>query len=1039
MRNRPVRAFAVCLIVGASLAPLRVGAQAGDTPTTLEVGKPVDVGLKGGESHVYMLELQTNEIVDTVVDQRGIDVVVVVLDPDGKKIAEVDSTNGSNGPEPVQVVARRAGTFRVEVRALKATAASGRYEARVTNRRIATERELDLIEASRLLRQAKGYRERQMVKEGVPLAERALELREKHLGPDHPDVALALTACADILLLGNDDKRSEPLLQRALAIYEKAFGPEHPDIVVPLTLQAGIEMARDHDAEADALIQRALAIAKKAERLDLLIHVTNLLAIRATERGELAKALAYKLDILAMREKLLGPDHPDLMISYGQLGSTYSNMRDYENGERMFRRAVEIGEKSLGPNHPAVATNLSNLAFACTKQGKLVEAESLLVRALAIGEKAWGPESEQVVAYLHNLGMLCLQRRELDQAERYFSRELATVEKAPWRTNRALRFPLNGLGVVAVERGDLDRAEVFFRREMEIYDLDAPTGDVVVGAATRLAVLAWHRGAADEALPLFERADETREHNVSRQLTVGSERQKRGYVAALTNDAVLAFVARAGAGSPRAARLALSVALRRKGRSLDETADTIGTLRKGASPEDRALLDELAEARARLTDLALKRARSGEGAGIGDEIAKLTRRADEVETQLGLRDPRLHLQALPITVDRIRAALPEGAALVEFVRFDASEPWRRTPDHHYAALVVRRDGDPTFTDLGPASSIDADATAFRRDAANPASTNLGDTARKLGARLLGPISQQIRGAKRLLVSPDGQLNLIPFAALADERGTYFVEHYEISYLTSGRDLLRLGERVRSSQPAIILADPDFQADTGAEAAADPARTRAVNLANPKFLPLPGTEEEARAVGRLIAGSVMLTRGRATKAALVGARAPWLLHVATHGFFVPDAPVANAASIEDPLLRSGLALAGANRRDGGHADGLLMALEVSGLDLWGTQLVVLSACDTGLGDVRSGEGVYGLRRALVLAGSETQVLSLWNVDDLATRDLMKGYYTALLAGAGRAEALRTVQLKMLTSSRRKHPAFWAGFIVSGDWRPLTTPK
>ena len=141
-------------------------------------------------------------------------------------------------------------------------------------------------------------------------------------------------------------------------------------------------------------------------------------------------------------------------------------------------------------------------------------------------------------------------------------------------------------------------------------------------------------------------------------------------------------------------------------------------------------------------------------------------------------------------------------------------------------------------------------------------------------------------------------------------------------------------------------------------------------------------------------------------------------------------------VENPLLRSILVLSGFNRRKSGpDNDGVLTALEASGLDLWGTKLVVLSACETGLGDVVYGEGVYGLRRAFVIAGAESLVMSLWKVDDEATRDLMVAYYKRLMAGEGRGEALRQVQLEMVKSEKYRHPYYWAGFIASGEWANL----
>ena len=161
-----------------------------------------------------------------------------------------------------------------------------------------------------------------------------------------------------------------------------------------------------------------------------------------------------------------------------------------------------------------------------------------------------------------------------------------------------------------------------------------------------------------------------------------------------------------------------------------------------------------------------------------------------------------------------------------------------------------------------------------------------------------------------------------------------------------------------------------------------------------------------------------------------------MHLATHGFFLTDEGGGDSAGgAENPLLRSGLALAGANKLASGNEDGVLTALEASGLDLWGTRLVVLSACETGVGKVSNGDGVYGLRRALVIAGAESLVMTLWQVDDLATRDLMSGYYKKLVAGGGRSAALREIQLELQKQPKYAHPYFWASFVPAGDSGPL----
>ena len=286
----------------------------------------------------------------------------------------------------------------------------------------------------------------------------------------------------------------------------------------------------------------------------------------------------------------------------------------------------------------------------------------------------------------------------------------------------------------------------------------------------------------------------------------------------------------------------------------------------------------------------------------------------------------------------------------------------------------------------------------------------------LSRLILDPLEVDATGLARLIASPDGELSVIPFGALLDAKGRYLVERYEVDDLASGRDLLRLSTRLPSREPPLIVADPTSQTQS-TRAGRDGARA---------FEPLPATAQEATALQTLLPGARVATKTVATETLVKGVKGPRLLHIATHGFFFDPASLAAtpgrldqagataATAVESTgrfaLLRSGLALAGANAMEAGEKDdGLLTALEAASLDLHGTQLVVLSACETGLGEVRSGDGVYGLRRALTLAGAETQVMSLWQVSDEATRDLMIGFYRNLNAHRGRVAALRTVQL------------------------------
>jgi CHAT domain-containing protein len=336
-------------------------------------------------------------------------------------------------------------------------------------------------------------------------------------------------------------------------------------------------------------------------------------------------------------------------------------------------------------------------------------------------------------------------------------------------------------------------------------------------------------------------------------------------------------------------------------------------------------------------------------------------------------------------------------------------------------------------------------------------------------KVFRPVRPLIGKATQLLISPEGTLNLIPFAALVDERGQYQVGRYSISYLASGRDLLRLQVPRESKSAPLVVAAPDFGGSPviaeGRRLKQKPGPSKSqvkedapgLSISDFYFPDLPYTAREGEALRALLPGATLLTKRDANKAALRQVRGPQLLHIATHGFFLEEDEESpstdssdgqtrhddnrlllqiekNGISNDSPLLRSGLALAGANQPNK-EDNGILTALEVTGMNLWGTKLVVLSACDTGIGVVKKGDGVHGLRRALVLAGSETQVMSLWPVSDRGTRELMVAYYAGLKRGEGRGEALRRVQLMMLKDVKRQHPYYWASFILSGEWANL----
>jgi CHAT domain-containing protein len=334
--------------------------------------------------------------------------------------------------------------------------------------------------------------------------------------------------------------------------------------------------------------------------------------------------------------------------------------------------------------------------------------------------------------------------------------------------------------------------------------------------------------------------------------------------------------------------------------------------------------------------------------------------------------------------------------------------------------------------------------------------------RALRAAVFDPFAGALAGRKGIFLGPDGDLSLLPFEVLPTDDGRRLIDDYCISYLACGRDVLRFQlPSTGQSAEAVVAADPDFDLQSEGKAAPAPIdpipgrHSRDLEQAELSFDRLPGTREEGVRIACLLKVRPWLQE-EVLEERLKQVRSPWVLHLATHGFFLPDRrdeSIENHSwsassdlgrfsglKLENPLLRSGLALAGGNTwLNKGHLpreaeDGLLTAEDVVGMDLLDTELVVLSACNTGLGEIRTGEGVYGLRRAFVLAGAKTLIMSLWKVPDEPTRELMEGFYRRILAGQGRAQALREAQLAL--KAKYPEPFYWGAFICQGDPGPLT---
>ena len=912
------------------------------------------------------------------------------------------------------------------------------------------------------------------------MPERPWEFEKKRWGRTISWWQFRWDTLGDIFLAKGDYANARSFSDRALQITAKFYAADDLQYADASSLLARVEIKLGNYSSAEQLLTNALqtreTIAGK-ESLQAADSIHDLGYLYLIKNDNL-KAEQMNLRALALKEKILGSDHVQLSLILHNLGLVHYRRGDYATAETYYQRALAIKEKTLGPDHPLLAATVNNLGLMYWRQKDYDKAKKFYTRALEICEKAYGVDSADTTFPLGNLGIIAKETGDYENAEKYYQRSLAIQEKIFGPENPRVVVIVESLGILYRDKGDYAKAEPYFLRAVAITEKSlGPDHPDNARHFRNLEHLYAAEGDLPKALKSLVRSNAIEEKNLPLNLAIGSERQKLAYFDPMAEDleTLISFQAQQDAGDGVARDLAVTTLIQRKGRVLDAMADNFGSLWQRSSPEDRALFDQLKSVTSRLAALVLKGPQGLSAAEHQERIKTLTQRREELEDEVGRRSQGYYERPDTVTLNAIRAVIPADAVLIEFAVYSPFDP--RQPnessknfgDPRYIAYIIPGQGDVRWKDLGPAKGIDAAVDAFRQALRDPHRQNVKHVARALDAKVMQPLRDLIGNATHLLVSPDGQLDLIPFEALVDTKGQYLIEQFSVTYLTTGRDLLRMQVARASRSGPMVFADPAFgepgvvtvakaeRPGPGPRAAVTKRRsiTTAHDLSGVYFAPLTGTAREARAIQALFPETQVFTGARASKSLIKQIDAPSVLHIATHGFFLQDTTenasdgskqppaesrsVRGSSAIENPLLRSGLAFSGANLNKNGSEDGILTALEASNLNLWGTKLVTLSACDTGLGEVRNGEGVYGLRRAFFLSGAETLVMSLWPISDDATREIMSAYYAGLKQGLGRGEALHRAELAMLKRKGRQHPFYWASFIQAGEWASLDGKK
>jgi ankyrin repeat protein/CHAT domain-containing protein/Flp pilus assembly protein TadD len=867
-------------------------------------------------------------------------------------------------------------------------------------------KESRLGEVTELKWQAHDLYQQGRFQDAIPLAERLLAIREEDLGPEHPETILSLNYLAELYQQLGDYSKTEQLLKRSLAIREKVIGMENKDTLESMSALGLLYLTIGDNEKAESLLNRVVEIS----------------------------------------EKIFDPNHPETARSLNNLAALYIRIGDYSKAEPLVKRAFAIGEKTLGSYDPDMATRINNLAVLYMNIGDFVKAEPLLKRAVEISEKTNGLDHPDTATSLSNVAHYYMEMSDFTKAEPLLKRTLEIREKALGLEHPDISRSLNALAFLFSLKGEYIEGQRFFKRAQTI---DTKTIDHVMGFTT--------------------------------------EAQKMKFLTSLTADmnAFLSLTSQHLIDNSQAKQDALDAWLRRKGVVLEAQRRFQEALVYSDDAEARQVFQQLAEVRARISQLTF--------AGPGKEgPVAYQKRLSDLQTEKDKLDTRLsqmsQLYAASRTVakaDSLKLAktLPESSCLIEFAKLDffnfkATKKEPKWLPAHYLAFVLHagQSGNVGLIDLGQAEQLDKAIVVLKKQISEgkmPIGDKRDSILRDLYDLVFAPLKKELGGSKKIFISPDGDLNLIPFEILQDTEGRYLIENYTFNYLVAGRDLAGFGQVNAKGTKPLLIGDPDFDFDSGKKGkakirASEPEDVasvagRSADLRQLKgFNPLPGTREEIKGIQALMGseGSEVYTGKEALEKVLNTSQGPRILHLATHGFFLGDQtlsvlmdewdfrgaggirpiqPKGQKVKFENPLLRSGIALAGANRalKSGGEqSSGLVTAEKILGLNLRGTDMVVLSACETGLGEIKAGEGVFGLRRAFTQAGAKSLVMSMWSVPDKETKELMLEFYRNLLEnGMDRAQALRQAELNEMDVVKKRYgaanPYYWGAFVFMGQ--------
>jgi CHAT domain-containing protein len=896
------------------------------------------------------------------------------------------------------------------------------------------------------------------------LYKESLEIRKRLFKGDNPDVAKSMNNLAIFYQEQGKLNLAEPLFFEALQMMRRVYLNDNNDLARLITSMGYLYFERSDYKQAEQLFKEALDMRRRlftSDHSDLARSINNIATFYNTV-GDYRQAEPLLKEVLEMRRRLFKRDHPDLAVSINNSATFYYDMGDFKMAEALFIEALEMRRRLFKNNNKELANSINNLAFYYCEQRNFILAEPLFIEALAMNRQIYKSDSPDLASSINNLANFYDATKDSTKAKALFVEAIDMYRRIYKYDHPNLATSINNMAGFYHDRGSYEQAEKLYKESLEmrrrLYKLDH--NDLTI-SLNNLADFYCDINNNQFAENYFKEAMLVYKNIIKNYFPSLSEKEKNLFWKTCSKrfEAFNSFGVERLSENPQITCNMYDMQLYTKALLFNSTAKI---KKRIMNSNDLALIDRYNEFISKKEWLIklysmTEDTRKAEGINL-DSIEKLT---NDIEKELSLKSELYPISSeqTKVTWKSVQSLLKPDEAAVEVIRFRYRTNNRFTDTIYYAFLIVtdQMEEHPDIIVLENGANLENEYYNYYRARIN------GRMEDKLSFdRYWGKLKTKLNGYKKIYFSADGIYNKLNPATLLMPNGGYLLDEQDIQQVNSTKDLIigfhKLKDESNTYNSAILIGNPNFSLSEASVSKAT-AKIREQNDYGSSYSKiatrqgidldrLPGTEKEIKDIEKFLnekKWDVKCYLGdKALKAAMKSASSPRILHIATHGMFLEDINLDSKETFgfdtkkvfENPLLRSGLFFTGADNflnsdstKPIGDENGLLTAYEAMNLDLDRTELVVLSACETGLGDVKNGEGVFGLRRAFQQAGAKAVIMSLWEVNDIATQKVMSSFYSNWVTGMNKREAFSNAQKEV--RKEFPEPYYWGAFVMVGE--------